>query len=66
MQRYLDKISAWAKKWKFVFAAEKSLIVVFSTSHEAPEPPMLFLMGRRIPSAEKVKFLGLILDRKLD
>jgi len=65
LQPFLDKISAWAKKWKFIFAADKSLIVVFSRSHEPPDAPMLFLMGRRIPSSEKVKFLGLMFDRKL-
>ena len=65
LQALLNRIGRWARAWRFVFSAEKSTAVVFSRSHAAPESPLLFINGRRIPSAESAKFLGLLFDRKL-
>jgi len=64
LQPFLKKVARWAKKWHFEFSVDKSALVVF-TRDAASHPPVLHLMGHRIPSTESTKFLGLHLDRKL-
>nr|CAG4637536.1 EOG090X0LJK [Ceriodaphnia reticulata] len=65
LQPYLNRLSRWGRRWGLYFSATKSKIISFSKSHLRPPDPLLFLSGHRIPSEDKVKFLGLIFDRKL-
>ena len=66
LQPFLTKIERWATKWKLTFSVEKSSIVVFSHKTHQESEPNLYLYNQRIPVEEEVKFLGIILDKKLN
>lgn len=63
LQHHLNAIEIWLKRWRIKINAEKSLQVSF-TLRRGICPP-LFLSNTRIPADTKVKYLGLILDKRL-
>lgn len=62
---YLDKVSAWSKKWRFRFSAPKSCLINFTRQKRKQESPLLFIAGSRIPEAKDIKHLGVYFDSGL-
>ena len=65
LNRDLEKISLWAKKWKVLFNAKKSKDIIFSKKYLNNSPPLI-LDGSFIDRVNKHKHLGLILSSTLD
>ena len=66
LQPFLTTIQRWATKWKLTFSVEKSAVVVFThMTHKEPDPT-LYMYDKLIPVEDKAKFLGIILDNKLN
>jgi len=63
LQSHLDKIDKWASNWKIKINAEKSFHVPFTLRKEIS--PVLYFGRIEIPIETKIKYLGLILDKRL-
>ena len=63
VQQEIDLIHNWLQNWNIKINAEKSIHVTFTLRKE--DCPPIFLNGTRIPKQNKVKYLGLHLDRRL-
>jgi hypothetical protein len=64
IQSHLNKIKCWAKKWKIILSPSKSTAVLF-TLRRPNNPPSLVLNGDNIFWSPTIKYLGVILDKKL-
>jgi hypothetical protein len=64
IQSHLNKIKCWTKKWKIILNPSKSIAVVF-TLRRPNNPPSLVLNGDNIFWSPTIKYLGIILDKKL-
>jgi len=60
----LDEIQKWGEKWKIALNPQKSTAVLFS-NRRPKTPENLKLNGNSIPWSPNIKYLGVILDRKL-
>ena len=66
MQRNIDAISNWAKKWKMVLNSDKTQVMVLSTSPEDNNwKPELLLDGKKLKVVKEYRFLGIIIDNQL-
>ncbi|KAL4136280.1 hypothetical protein QTP88_007828 [Uroleucon formosanum] len=63
LQNHLDLINSWATQWRIKINPEKSYNVIFSLRKN--DFPPLQLQGVDIPKTSQVKYLGLILDKRL-
>lgn len=63
LQHHLTLISAWLKKWRMKVSAEKSAHVTFTLCRKSS--PTIFLDGLALPKRDKVRYLGLIIDKRL-
>lgn len=63
LQHHLDLIEEWSSNWKIKINAEKSVHVPFALNKK--NTPILTLQGVPIPSSTQVKYVGIILDRRL-
>ncbi|KAL4156145.1 hypothetical protein QTP88_000180 [Uroleucon formosanum] len=63
LQNLLDLINSWATQWRIKINPEKSYNVIFSLRKN--DFPPLQLQGVDIPKTSQVKYLGLILDKRL-
>lgn len=63
IQSHLNEIQTWLKKWRISVNTDKSCQVTFTTRRT--ECPQLTLNDAHIPIKDKVKYLGLHLDKKL-
>jgi hypothetical protein len=66
LQRYLNKIEHWATTWKFKFSVPKCAIISFSRKRSIETDPVIYLNGTRIIPVNQYKYLGIILDSKLN
>jgi hypothetical protein len=66
LQRYLNKIEHWATTWKFKFSVPKCAIITFSRKRSNETDPVIYLNGTRITPVNQYKYLGIILDSKLN
>ena len=66
LQPYLDKIVAWATKWRLLVSVDKSAALVFSRKQIKDRPPVFLLNDHPIQIVEQFKFLGLNFDSKLN
>ena len=64
LQLYLDALEDWADKWKIAINPGKSEAVLFTTRRVTP-PQQVRFQGTAIPWRQQMKYLGLILDKKL-
>ncbi|KAL4105014.1 hypothetical protein QTP88_020289 [Uroleucon formosanum] len=64
MQDHLNGIQIWGDKWKIKLNPQKSTAVLF-TNRRPKTPGNLKLYGNNIPWSPSIKYLGVILDRKL-
>ena len=65
LNRDLEKISAWATKWKVKFKASKSKDIIFSNRYLNNSPPLIF-ENKYIDRVNVHKHLGLYLSSSLD
>ncbi len=66
LQLALDRLSRWSRKNGLDFRAHKSATVLFS-AHRHPTPATaLTINGSDIPYVRSFKFLGLVLDNKIN
>ena len=66
MQNCLNKIQHWADRNGFRFSRTKTVCMHFCTRRDVHCDPNLTLNGDHIPVVPQTKFLGLILDSKLN
>ena len=70
MQTFLNKLVKWSNETGFKFSEEKTVVMVFHRIPglaEQPSPKLyLYDRGKPLKVVEEKKFLGLILDRKLN
>ncbi|GBM50805.1 hypothetical protein AVEN_137120-1 [Araneus ventricosus] len=65
LQEAIDRINAWGKINGFIISSQKSVAIHFCKSRGLHPYPKLKLNNQTIPFVSEVKFLGLILDKKL-
>jgi len=65
LQIQLKRLEEWADLNGFKFSPGKTVAVHFCLGRKCVREPDLYLYKKRIPVEEKVRFLGLIFDRKL-
>merc|ERR1712082_30343 len=64
LQEYINKIKAWCEKWKMEFNVDKCHVVRFGESSR--RPVWEYKLGdEKIPSADKEKDLGVVINNKL-
>jgi len=63
LQKHLNDMEVWYSNWKIKINNEKSSHITF-TLRQGVVPPVS-LANKIIPSATKVKYLGLLLDKRL-
>lgn len=63
LQRGLDKIEEWLKKWRIKASASKSTQITFAL--RVGDCPPVHLGDTTLPHNESVKYLGMHLDRRL-
>ena len=69
MQTALDLVSRWTDRWGFVFSPNKCNSIIFRRymkRHELANIPNLKIYDHPVPYSEEVKFLGVILDSRLN
>ncbi|KAL4143386.1 hypothetical protein QTP88_005723 [Uroleucon formosanum] len=64
IQSHLVVIQIWAQKWKIVLNPTKSTAVIFSLRRPT-NYNSLKINGHNIPWSQNIKYLGVILDKKL-
>ena len=65
----LETISKWADQWKMKFNPDKNkqaVQVIFSHKNPKPSHPPLYFNQAEVPVVKEHKYLGMILDSKLD
>ncbi|CAI6374212.1 unnamed protein product [Macrosiphum euphorbiae] len=65
LQKHLNKISPWCQKWKIIINPSKSQAVFFSLRRTQTPQPVKF-DNESIDWKPSVKYLGVILDKKLN
>lgn len=66
LQLNLSKIQKWADTNGFKFSPSKTVCVHFCQKRGLHPDPSLSLYGQEIPVVDKVKFLGIFFDKKLN
>ena len=66
IQGGINNASSWALQHGFKFSIQKTKAIRFSRLRRREEIPTLFLSGQILPYEEEVKYLGMILDKKLN
>ena len=64
IQSAITNIQKWCEEWGFKISAEKTIGVVFTNALK-PAPIHIKINNNEIKIEEKVKFLGVIFDKKL-
>jgi len=65
VQYSINKISRWSTRSGLAVNPKKTEVIIFTKKHKIPKVKPIKLNGVELPFQEKVKYLGLILDRKL-
>jgi ribonuclease HI len=65
IQNSLDNISKWANMWGMRISTSKSSCVIFTNKTKLQRTKPLILNGQNMKVDDKVKFLGIILDKRL-
>jgi hypothetical protein len=64
LQRSLNPIETWCERWNIKINEDKTQAIYFSHRRRQLEP-LLTLNGRNIPFVNSVKYLGVILDKRI-
>ena len=65
IQETINRASNWAKSRGFRFSSQKTKAIRFSKTRRREEIPTLFLGDVILPYEDKVKYLGMVLDKQL-
>ena len=65
LQKALDRISNWTKRWKIMLNEKKSVQVTFALHRRSPHF-QTYLNNVPVPQAESAKYLGMHLDARLN
>ena len=66
MQRLINSLSAWSRKFGLEFCPDKTVVVLFTRKHFKKEDlPVLTMNGRILEVKDEVKYLGITLDKRL-
>jgi hypothetical protein len=63
IQRGLDSMAAWCKRWNIKINEDKSRAIYFARRYRPPDS-LLKLNGRNIPFVNSVKYLGVLFDKR--
>lgn len=63
LQTHLDLINEWSSNWKIKINPDKSIYVPFTLKKSIPLP--LYFQGIQIPISSEVKYLGVLIDKRL-
>ena len=63
LETHLYELEIWLREWRIVINVGKSAAVLFTT-RRTPPPRLLRFLGEEIKWEEKVKYLGVTLDRR--
>ena len=63
LQKYLLRIQQWCKEWRITLNETKSVQVTFTLRRDTC--PAVYLNEKPLPQQDKVKYLGMHLDRRL-
>ena len=66
VQLSVNKVSAWASARGFVFSASKTNCIHFHRRRHFQPPLLLTLNGSIIPNRDSIKYLGMVVDCKLN
>ena len=66
VQLSVNKVSAWALARGFVFSASKTNCIHFYRRRHFQPPLLLTLNGSIIPNRDSIKYLGMVVDCKLN
>jgi hypothetical protein len=64
IQRGLDSIAAWCKRWNIKINEDKTRAIYF-THRNRPPHSLLTLNGRNIPFVNSAKYVGVIFDKRI-
>ena len=64
LETYLTELETWLRDWRIAINVDKSAAVLFTT-RRTPTPRPLRFLGDEIQWVEKVKYLGVTLDKRL-
>jgi hypothetical protein len=64
IQRGLDSMAAWCNHWNIKLNEDKTWAIYFTRRNRPPDS-RLKLNGRNIPFVNSVKYLGVLLDKKI-
>ena len=65
VQTAINKVNEWATSNGFTFSSSKTASIHFHRKRSRQEPPSLNLNGSPIMHSNSIKYLGMILDRKM-
>lgn len=63
LQKYLDVVQLWFKKWRITINETKSIQVTYTL--KKGDCPGIYLNNQQIPQGQIAKYLGMHLDRRL-
>ena len=66
LQNTLDKLWKWSNENGFKFSTSKTVCMHFCRQRPIHPDPVLKLNGKEIPVVQQTKFLGLIIDKKMN
>ena len=66
LQVAINNVNTWANNHGFKFSPTKTYSILFHRKRKLQPPPQLFLDNTPIPSKSTIKYLGLIMDEKLE
>jgi hypothetical protein len=64
IQRGLDSMAAWCKHWNIKINEDKTRAIYFTRRNRPPDS-LLTLNGKNIPFVNNVKYLGVLLDKRM-
>jgi hypothetical protein len=64
IQHGLDSLAAWYKRWNIKINEDKTRAIYFIRQNRLPDS-LLKLNGRNIPFVNRVKYLGVLFDKRV-
>jgi hypothetical protein len=64
VQRGLNSMSAWCKRWNIKINEDKTLAIYFSHQRSPPDS-LVTMIGRKIRFVNSVKYLGVVFDKRM-
>ena len=66
LQRYIDRLENWCNDWRIVLNPDKSQVLYIKTTGQLGRDPHITYNNKLIPVLNRVKYLGVTIDNKLD